>query len=86
MLVGEYFQEQLLLYLSVLRYSCPVFISLPHIGDQGEATIKKTAKRLSKLMKKEENVIFKVFLQMTKVAFFTSNKDRTPFLTSSCVI
>ena len=64
----------------------PVFISLPYIGDQGEAIIKKTTKRLSKLMKKEKNVIFKVFLQTTKVAFYTSNKDRTPFLSSSCVI
>ena len=51
----------------------PVFISLPYIGDQGEAVIKKTTKRLSKLMKKEKNVIFKVFLQTTKMAFYTSN-------------
>ena len=64
----------------------PVFISLPYIGDQGEAVIKKTTKRLSKLMKKEKNVIFKVFLQTTKMAFYTSNKDRTSLLSSSCVI
>ena len=63
-----------------------VFLSLPYIGDRGEAIIKKTTKRLSKLMKKEKNVIFKVFLQTTKVAFYTSNKDRTPLLSSSYVI
>ena len=34
----------------------------------------------------EKNVIFKVFLQTMKVAFYTSNKDRTPFLRSSYVI
>ena len=63
-----------------------VYLSLPYIGDHGEAVIRKTTKKLSKLMKKEKNVIFKVFLQTTKVAFYTSNKDRTPFLSSSYVI
>lgn len=63
-----------------------IFLSLPYIGNHGEAIVKKTTKRLSKLMKKEKNVIFKVFLQTTKVAFYTSNKDQTPFLSSSYVI
>ena len=37
-------------------------------------------------MKREKNVVFKVFLETTKLAFFTSNKDRTPFLSSSGVV
>ena len=63
-----------------------IFFSFPYIGDQGEAVIKKCTRRLAKLMKKEKNVIFKVFLETTKLAFFTSNKDKTPFLSSSSVI
>ena len=63
-----------------------IFFSFPYIGDQGEATIKKCTRRLSKLMKREKNVIFKVFLETTKLSFFTSNKDKTPFLSSSSVI
>ena len=37
-------------------------------------------------MKREKNVIFKVFLETTNLSFSTSNKDKTSFLSSSSVI
>ena len=63
-----------------------IHLTLPYIGDQGESVVNKCTKRLAKLMKKEKKVVFKVFLETTKLAFFTSNKDKTPFLSSSGVV
>ena len=63
-----------------------IYLTFPYIGNQGESVVQKCTKRLSKLMKREKNVVFKVFLETTKLAFFTSNKDKTPFLSSSGVV
>ena len=63
-----------------------IYLTIPYIGNQGESVVQKCTKRLSKLMKREKKVVFKVFLETTKLAFFTSNKDRTPFLSSSGVV
>ena len=63
-----------------------IFLTFPYIGNQGESVVQKCTKRLSKLMKREKKVVFKVFLETTKLAFFTSNKDKTPFLSSSGVV
>ena len=37
-------------------------------------------------MKREKNVKMKVFLETTKLSFYTSNKDRTPYLSNSSVV
>ena len=63
-----------------------IYLTFPYIGYQGESVVQKCTKRLSKLMKREKKVVFKVFLETTKLAFFTSNKDKTPFLSSSGVV
>ena len=63
-----------------------VWINLPYLGDHGETIITKTTNRLRKLMKKEKNVVFKIFLETTKIAFFTSNKDQVPALSRSMCV
>ena len=63
-----------------------IYLSLPYLGTHGEAIVSKTTKKLRKLMKREKNVKIKVFLETTKLSFFTSNKDRTPYLSNSSVI
>ena len=63
-----------------------IYLTFPYIGYQGESVVQKCTKRLSKLMKREKKVVFKVFLETTKLAFFTSNKDKIPFLSSSGVV
>ena len=63
-----------------------LYLSLPYIGPKGEAVVQKATKRLSKLMKRDKKFRFKVFLETTKLAFYTSNKDRTPYLSNSSVV
>ena len=48
--------------------------------------MQRTKKRLFKLLRKDKDVIFKIQFQTTKLSFFTSNKDRTPFLSSSYLV
>ena len=63
-----------------------LYMSLPYSGKEAESIVRRSKKRLSKLFKKEKNVKFNIFFQSTKISFFTSNKDRTPLLSSSSVI
>ena len=43
-------------------------------------------KRLSKLFKKDLHVEFRIHFQTTKLSFFSSNKDKTPLLSSSSLV
>ena len=61
-------------------------MSLPYCGKEAEAIVQRSKRRLSKLFKKDKNVKFSIFFQSTKMSFFTSNKDRIPHLSNSCVI
>ena len=61
-------------------------ISLPYNGKQAENIVLRCKKRLKKLFKRDKTVKFEVSFQSTKVAFFTSNKDRIPKLSNSSVI
>ena len=59
-------------------------LSLPYLGKESEQIIRRTKKRLSRTFK--EKVRINVFFQSTKISFFTSNKDRIPLLSNSCVV
>ena len=63
-----------------------LYMSLPYCGKEAEAIVQRSKRRLSKLFKKDKNVKFSIFFQSTKMSFFTSNKDRIPHLSNSCVI
>ena len=59
---------------------------LPYFGKEAENVVFRCKKRLYKLFKKDLKVEFRIHFQATKLSFFTSNKDKTPFLSSSCLI
>ena len=63
-----------------------VYLSLPYIGERGEAILKGTVRRLMKLIKKDKNVRVKTFFETKKLSFYVSNKDRTPLLSNSGVV
>ena len=63
-----------------------IYLSLPYLGSQGETLVKRTTKKMRRLLKREKNVQIKVFLETTKMSFYTSNKDRTPYLNNSRVV
>ena len=63
-----------------------LYMFLPYNGKQAEAIVKRCKKRLMKLFKRDKKVKFEVCFQSTKIAFFTSNKDRIPLLSNSGVI
>ena len=63
-----------------------VYLSLPYIGERGEAIVKGTVKKLMKLFKKDKNVRVKTFFETKKLSFYVSKKDRTPLLSNSGVI
>ena len=59
---------------------------LPYSGKEAENVVSRCKKRLLKLFKRDVKVVFKVHFQATKLAFFTSNKDKTPFLSCSGLV
>ena len=59
---------------------------LPYFGKEAETVVLRCKQRLFKLFKKDLNIKFKVHLQSKKLSFLTSNKDRTPILSSSNVV
>ena len=59
---------------------------LPYNGKEAESIVTRCKKRLTRLFKNGRKVKFNICLQATKVSFYTSNKDRIPFLSSSGVI
>ena len=61
-----------------------IYLSLPYIGKESEQIIKRTKKRLARTFK--EKVKINVFFRSTKIAFFTSNKDRIPLLSNSGIV
>ena len=63
-----------------------LYMFLPYNGKQAEAIVKRCKKRLVKLFKRNKIVKFEVCFQSTKISFFTSNKDRIPFLSNSGLI
>ena len=63
-----------------------LYLFLPYFGKEAENIVQRTKKRLFKLLRKDKDVIFKIQFQTTKLSFFTSNKDRTPFLSSSYLV
>lgn len=63
-----------------------IHMFLPYAGKEAETVILRCKKRLFKLFKKELKIKFKVHLQSKKLSFLTSNKDKTPLLSSSNVV
>ena len=61
-----------------------LFLSLPYLGKEAEQIVRRTKKKLRRTFK--ENVKLNVFFQYTKFTFFTSNKDRIPLLSNSCIV
>ena len=61
-----------------------ISLSLPYIGNESEQVIRKTKKQLARTFK--EKVKINVFFKSTKLSFFTSNKDKIPFLGNSFVV
>ena len=63
-----------------------IYLSFPYLGSQGETLVKRATKKMGRLLKREKNVQIKVFMETTKMSFYTSNKDRTPYLNNSRVV
>ena len=63
-----------------------LYMFLPYGGREAEQVVIQCKKRLAKLFKKEVKVIFKTQFQATKLSFYTSNKDRVPLLSNSCLV
>ena len=63
-----------------------IYMSLPYMGNEAENVVSRCKKRLFKLFKKEVKVKFRIHFQTTTLSFFTSNKDRTPFLSNSNLV
>ena len=63
-----------------------LYMFLPYFGKEAESVVQRTKKRLFKVFKKEKSIVFKIQFQATKLAFFTSNKDRTPLLSDSTLV
>ena len=63
-----------------------VYLSLPYLGERGEAIVKGTVRKLMKLFKKEKKPRVKTFFETKKLSFYVSNKDRTPLLSNSGVV
>ena len=59
---------------------------LPYNGKEAEGIARRCKSRLSKLFKKDKKIKFNFQFKTTKVSFFTSNKDKIPFLSNSFVI
>ena len=63
-----------------------IYMFLPYAGKEAESIVLRCKKRLSRLFRKDLKIKFRVHLQSKKLSFLTSNKDRTPMLSSSCVV
>ena len=59
---------------------------LPYAGGEAEQVVMRCKKRLANLFKKDVKVIFKIQFQATKLSFYTSNKDKVPYFSSSCLV
>ena len=63
-----------------------IYMFLPYAGKEAESIVLRCKKRLYRLFRKDLKIKFRVHLQSKKLSFLTSNKDRTPMLSSSCVV
>ena len=54
-----------------------VYLSLPYIGERGEAIVKGTVKKLMKLIKKEKNVKVKTFFE-TLILHLEQRQNASP--------
>ena len=63
-----------------------IYMFLPYTGKEAETVILRCKKRLFRLFRNDLKIKFKVHLQSKKLSFLTSNKDRTPLLSSSKVV
>ena len=70
----------------LLMHRIELYMSLPYFGKEAESIVQRTKKRLFKQFRREKEMILKVQFQTTKLSFFTSNKDKTPLLSSSCLV
>ena len=61
-----------------------ISLSIPYIGKESEQVIRRTKKKLARTFK--EKVRINIFFKSTKISFFTSNKDKIPFLGNSFVV
>ena len=59
-------------------------LSLPYLGKESEQIVRRTKRKLYRTFK--EKVRINVFFQSKRISFFTSNKDRIPMLSNSCVV
>ena len=66
--------------------STDLYMFLPYSGKEAESIVFRCKKRLMKLFKRDIKVVFKVHFQATKLAFFTSNKDKTSLLSCSGLV
>ena len=64
----------------------PLYMFLPYAGQEAEQVVIRCKKRLTKLFKKEVKAVFRIQFQATKLSFYTSNKDRVPLLSNSCLV
>ena len=61
-----------------------IFLSLPYVGKQGEALVRKCCNEIKYLVHKP--LKFQIHWQTTKVSFFTSTKDPVPKDLKSSVV
>ena len=63
-----------------------LYMFLPYIGKESEYIVKRCKRKLYRLFDKKTKVKFNVQFQTTKISFFTSNKDKIPYLSNSFVV
>ena len=63
-----------------------LYMFLPYIGKESEHVVKRCKRKLFRLFDKKAKVKFNVQFKTTKMTFFTSNKDRIPYLSNSFVV
>ena len=63
-----------------------LFVYLPYIGKESEYIVKRCKRKLFRMFDTKKKVKFNVQFRTTKLSFFTSNKDKIPFLNNSYVV
>ena len=63
-----------------------VFMFLPYISKESEYIVKRCKRKLFCMFDTKMKVKFNVQFRITNLSFFTSNKDKIPFLNNSYVV
>ena len=63
-----------------------IYLTLPYCGRNGENIIKRCRQKLYKCFKPEKKVRINTIFTTMKISYFTSMKDRIPFLNQSSVV